>query len=132
MDLFKQFATDKKAEVEGRWFNLSKTAKILVARSGNPEYVKALRKAFEANKLDFTDKSDEANDLATAIIIQVSAEHILLGWQGIEYKGQTLAYTSANAAMLLTELPDFRKKVDDLAGSFEAFKLQDVAATGNA
>lgn len=131
MDLFKAYATDAKLEIEGRVVPLSKTASIKVARSGNPEYIKLLRSGLESNKLDLDAGGDDANEVAQTVIIDVMSKTILLGWEGVEYKGEPLAYSHANAKMLLTELPDFRKKVDALASSFEAFKVADTAATGN-
>lgn len=131
MDLFSTFATDPKLELEGREFPLDRTSSITVARSGNPAYVKALRNALEKNKSDLDFGGDAANDLALGIVIDVMAEHILLGWKGVEYQGKPLTYSVANAKMLLTDLPEFRKKVEGLSNNFESFKVKDTEKTGN-
>lgn len=130
MDIFATFATDEVAESEGRWFPLSKKAKVLVARTGNPNYIKALRQRMKDNQIDPEDNSDENEKLVTSLVVDTMAETILLGWKGLEYKGKALEYSKENAGTLL-EVKDFRKRIGNIADSAESFRLKDEEEAGN-
>lgn len=130
MDIFASFATDESLENEGKWFNLSKTAKVRVARSGNAKYVKQLRKKLEENRIDLDSQGDEANDLAEKVMIDVLADTILVGWEGLEYRGKPVEYSRLNARILL-QVKDFRKKIVGFSESFEAFKVKQEEELGN-
>lgn len=130
MDIFKSFATDEKSETEGRWFPLSKTTKVLVARTGNPAYIRLARKKLEENKVDLESQGDEGSDLAEMVMTEVMAKTILLGWEGLEYKGKKVDY-SVEMAKTLLGIKDFRKKIASLSDNFEAFKLKEEEALGN-
>ena len=131
MDIFSTFATDEVAEAEGRWFPLSKTAKVLVARTGNANYIKALRQRMKDNQIDSEDNSEENEKLVTSLIVETMAETILLGWKGLEYKGKVMEYSKANAVTLL-EVKDFRKRIGDIADKAESFRLKEEDEAGNA
>jgi hypothetical protein len=130
MDIFASFATDESLENEGKWFNLSKTAKVRVARSGNAKYVKQLRKKLEENRIDLDSQGDEANDLAEKVMIEVLADTILVGWEGLEYRGKPMEYSRLNARILL-QVKDFRKKIVGFSENFEAFKVKQEEELGN-
>lgn len=130
MDIFSTFATDEKLEVEGHWFNLSKTAKVRVARSGNPQYIKLLRKKLDENRVDLDSQGDEANEVAEKVMIDVMADTILLGWEGLEFRGKPMEYSRLNARLLL-QVKDFRKKISGFSESFEAFKIKAQEELGN-
>lgn len=123
MDIFDAYATDEVAESEGRWFPLSKTAKVLVARTGNPNYLKALRERMKENQIDSDDNSDENEKLVTTLIIETMAETILLGWKGLEYKGKPIEYSRANAITLL-EVKGFRTRISGIADKLESFRIR--------
>jgi len=131
MDIFSSFATDEVAESEGRWFPLDKTAKVLVARAGNPNYLKALRQKMRDNQIDTEDTSDENDKLVTSLIVETMAETVLLGWSGdVKFKGQPMEYSRANAITLLS-LKGFRKRISDIADKAESFRIKEEEAQGN-
>lgn len=130
MDVFSSFATDEALEVEGTWFHLSKTARVRVARAGNEKYLKALRKGLEANRIDFESASDESNEVAEKLMIDVMADTILLGWEGLSFQGKPMEYSRINARVLL-RVKDFRKKITGFSESFEAFKVKAQEDLGN-
>ena len=130
MDIFATYATDEVAELEGRWFPLSKKAKVLVARTGNANYIKALRQRMKDNQIDAEDNSEENEKLVTSLIVETMAETILLGWKGLEYKGKAMEYTKANAVTLL-EVKDFRKRISDIADKADSFRLKEEEEAGN-
>ena len=131
MDIFQTFATDEIAESAGRAFPLDKTTSVTVARTGNPNYVKALRRRMEESQVDVTDNSDANEALVGGMIIDAMAEGILLGWSGVQYKGKDLPYTKDNARMLLG-LKDFRERISGIAGKLESFRVKEEVVQGNA
>ena len=131
MDIFYAFATDASLETQGTWFNLSKDTKLKVARAGNTEYVNLLRKKLEDSRIDLDSKDDESNARAEKMMIEVMAETILLGWDGVKYQGADLEYNKANAIKLLQH-KDFRRKVTGFSESFEAFRVKQEQELGNA
>lgn len=130
MDIFAAFATDEKLEAEGKWFPLSKTAKIRVARSGNPKYVALLRAKMKEAQLDLS-SGEEADQLAEEVLIDVMSQTILTGWEGIKDSTGKVVPFSADAARTYLRLKDFRRKVDGLSQNFEAFRVQAEEAQGN-
>lgn len=131
MDIFQTFATDEIAESAGRVFPLDKTTSVTVARTGNPNYVKALRRRMEESQVDITDTSDANEALVGGMIIDAMAEGILLGWSGVQYKGQDLPYSKDNARMLL-QIKDFRERISGIAGKHESFRVKEAVEQGNA
>lgn len=122
LDIFEQYATDDVAENQGVWVPHG-DAKFLVARSGNRAYGKELSKLVEQNKV-LLDKGDEAADkLSEKLMIEVLAKTVLLGWEGVGFKGQPLEYTTENAAMLLA-VKDFRRKVAEWSDNLTLFKAK--------
>lgn len=129
MDIIAAFATDEKLETEGKWFPLSKTAKVLVARSGNDKFVELLRKKMKEAQLDLT-SGEEAEALAEEILIDVMSKTVLLGWEGITEAGKTVAYSHDKAREYLA-VKEFRRKVSALSENFEAYRLKAEAEQGN-
>lgn len=131
MDIFATFATDEVAEAEGRWFPLSKDASVLVARTGNPNYLKSLRQRMKDAQIDTEDTSETNEKLVSDLVVETMAETILLGWKGLKFKGTAVEYTKANAKMLL-EVRDFRKRISGIADAHESFRLKEEEEQGNA
>lgn len=123
MDIFDVYKTDDKAEVEGRWFPLSKTAKVLVARTGNPRYSAAFRKKLQEHELDLNTGGPEADELAEALLVDVMSHTILLGWEGLKFQGEEVSYSKEMSRTML-KVKDFRKKVVSLSDSMENFKVR--------
>jgi hypothetical protein len=130
MDIFAQYATDEKTEVEGATFQLSKTASVRVARAGNTRYTAALRKALEKNQLDLEGADAAADFLAETIMVEVMADTILLGWTGLSFQGKEVPY-SAEMARNMLRVKDFRKKIAGFADNFEAFRAKAEEKQGN-
>ncbi len=131
MDIFEQYATDETAELEGRWFPLDKKTKVLVARTGNANYLKAMRQRMKDAQIDVDDQSDENEKLVTDLIIETMAETILLGWKGMSMKGEELAYSKTNAMKALS-VKGFRERIAGIAGKLESFRVKEEEAQGNA
>lgn len=124
-DLFAAFAVDEKAEEGGTETLLPNAGDTLfrIARTGNTAYGKLFRKLYKRNERALKSGGPEAEKLAIQMDIDLIATTILLSWKGtINFQGEQLAYSEANARRLL-ELKSFRKAIKDVADSEEAFKL---------
>lgn len=122
MDIIATFTTDEKLEAEGKWFPLSKTAKVLVARSGNDKYMSVLRQKMKEAQIDLS-AGEEAEKLAEDVLIDVMAETLLLGWEGITQDGKPVPYSREQARTYL-RIKDFRKKIAGFSDNFEAFRAK--------
>jgi hypothetical protein len=129
-DLFTNFATDEVAENAGTWRDISPTASLLIARSGNRAYARMLSAEVEKNRLLLDAKGDAADAKSDDILVAVVAETILLDWKGITYKGADLPYSKANAQLVL-RLKDFRALVQKLADETSSYKLKLEVEQGN-
>ena len=135
-DIYEAFATDENLENNGTTFPLGKDATLLIARSGNRKYKRALTKQVEQHKLDLDfETNDDAGAEAAAkvsdeIMVDVMASTILLGWTGLSFKGVDLDYSVENAKTLLA-VKDFRKQVATLSDQMDAYKVKAEAAAGN-
>lgn len=130
MDIFSSFATDETLENEGKWFPMSKTAKVKVARVGNDRYKALLQeKLKEAQLGDMPEK--EANEVAEGILIEVMARTILVGWSGLTYQGKEAPY-SHEMALTFLNVKDFRKKIGELSNNLESYRVKEEVAQGNA
>jgi hypothetical protein len=129
MDFWSEYATDTKAENEGKEFDWGGGVKLVIARAHNPTYTRLLASLYEKNK-EALDKKSTPEDLAAAevlsnkIMAEVMAKSILLGWSGpVTFKGEPLPYSSANAQKLL-ELKDFQNEVAKRAADFRNFRFE--------
>jgi hypothetical protein len=122
MDIFAQYATDASLENNGTWQELG-DAKFLVARTGNRKYVQALSAAVEKNQKLLDAKGEAADTLSDKIMVDVLASTILLGWEGVSFKGQPLDYSVDNAKTLLA-IRDFRREIVKLADSIDGYRAK--------
>lgn len=131
MDIFKEFATDEKLELEGRWVDLGKGARILVARDGNENFRKELRKLLEQHAVTLDAGGDAADTLAMELMLQAKARTILVGFEGLSFKGKPLTY-SPEAALELLKVKDFARLVDEHSRHLSGYKVKVEEALGNA
>lgn len=131
MDVFSSYATDEVAESEGRWFPLDKKTKVLVARTGNPHYLKAIRQRMKDAQIDTEDNSEDNEKLVSELVVETMAETILLGWSNLLMQGTELPYSKANAVKVLS-VKGFRARISSIADKLESFRIKDEAEQGNA
>ena len=125
IDLFSAFATDDAVEQEGVKTQLPNAGDTLfiVARMPNKHYSNLIQKQVKMNRAVLDSKGDAAEKMSDAILTDVMAKTILLGWDGeISYKGKKYAYSVEAAKMLLSHR-DFRDTVSKVASDMETFKL---------
>jgi len=131
MDIFDLYATDAKLEVEGRWVNLGKNTKVLVARAGNDNFSARIKHLIKKNGVDLKDQSKENLDMIEKLVIEATAHTILLGWEGLTYKGEALTYSPANAIKLLN-VKDFRARIATISEEMSGYLVAEQVEQGNA
>lgn len=128
LDIHAEYATNDTLENEGTWMEVG-DAKFLIARSGNKKYVRKLSRAVDRHKKLLDRKDDAADQMSDDIMVGVIAETVLLGWEGVAFKGEALPYSLDNAKVLLA-IKDFRRQIMELADDFDAFKAVAEVAMG--
>lgn len=122
LDVFKAYATDTTAEVEGNWQDFN-GAKLLIARANNRKYNREVVARYEKYKEAFDKGGDVAEKAGEDFTVELMAETILLGWQDVAYMGAPIEYSKENARKLLA-IRDFRAEVAKFADSIEYFRLK--------
>lgn len=128
MDIKKTYGTDRKKEVDGVWEDLGDGARVLVARIGNPNY----RKVFEQLTKPYTKairRGTLSEEKATELIIKSLAKSVLLKWEGIKEDGKLVKYSEAEAIRLMTDYPDFRDQIQEIANDLETYKITEDEET---
>lgn len=133
MDIFLAYATDPKAELEGKEFDWGGGLILILARAQNAKYNRMVTKQYEAHKhtLDLKDTPEQiaaAEECTRKIMAYVMAHSVLLGWKGsMMYKGEPLPYSIENAQMLLG-IKDFQEEVARKSGDFRNFRYEQEEA----
>lgn len=133
LNIFHQYATDPKAELEGKEFDWGGGAKLMIARSQNPKYQRMMAKLYEAHKHTLEQK-DTPEQIAAAekcyheIMAEVMSHSVLMGWSGIsggqvDGKDVELPYSTAAAKKFLL-LKDFQKAVAAKADEFKNYRFE--------
>lgn len=123
MDLFAEFATDEKLEVEGRWVPINDKTSFKIARAHNPHFNRMFQRLYEANKTVIKSKGDLAEETANRMLGEVMASTILVDWKGpVSIKGKDLGTYSKAAAQEALQLKEFRAWVQGHADDAAAFK----------
>lgn len=125
----KSYGTNPKRELEGAWFNLSMIdgAKVRVARAGNPEYDKLLRKLYKPYAKTMRQGREVARSVQDEIQLQLTIKTILKDWEGIpDGEGGFIPFTEENARTLLsdTELKELKDEIEDFSNDFAKFQLE--------
>ena len=126
MDLYKQYKTDEKKEVEGIWVPLSATARIKVARMGNPRYrdcIKRLSSPYRVAGIN----DQIPPEVYQQMVREAVAETILVDWEGLTSDGDPVPYTRDKALVFCTDLKDFYDFVLTAASSMETFRMNGQA-----
>lgn len=129
LDIFSKYETDESAEANGVEVPLG-TAKLLIARVGNPNYTKKLTSLVERHKVALDIEGPEADALNEKLLVETIADTILLGWSGVcDREGKEFPYSKDNARKALA-MKDFRQDVMKLASDMEAYKVKAEAEAG--
>lgn len=126
MDLYKQFQTDAKAEAEGVWIPLSATARLKIARIGNPRHQVCLKRLSLPYIKPGMRMSDIPDEMYQEIAREAVAETILVDWDGITREQEPLPYSKAEALAAL-KMKDFYELVVTAATTLETFRTARLA-----
>jgi len=129
------FATDKRAEVEGVWIDIHDGLRLLIARADNINFLTKLR---ELGKPHATSVRMGAMDMNLALELskKAMAETVLLGWTNLqeEQDGELvdIPYSAQKAYELLDANTDFFNLVRDLSQDRANFqRASNEQALGN-
>ena len=125
----KAYGTDLKKETEGRWHNLSMIdgAKIKVAKAGNPENEKLLRKLYKPYAQQIRRGKDLSKSVQDEIELKLLTKTILLDWEGIpDGEGGEIPYSEENAKELLSdpELKELKDEIHEASNDFAGFQAE--------
>ena len=126
MDLYKQFKTDEKKEVEGIWVPLSATARLKIARMGNTRYRECIKRLSAPYRIAGIN-SQIPTDVYQQIVREAVAETILVDWEGLTTDGHPRPYSKETALLFCTELKDFYDFVLTTSDSMETFRVNGQA-----
>jgi len=120
-DVKKLFGTDKTKELEGVVHDMGEGLKMRIARIGNPKYQKRFEALSKPHKRALR-RGSLSNDVAEKLLVQCLAETIVLDWEGLEEDGKKVKYSKENAVRILTDYPDLRNYVNDIANEMEGYQ----------
>lgn len=115
-------ATNPQLEVDGVWRDLPKGAKIKVARWGNEEFQRMIRRNFKSNRAVIEGEDEIADKVTEEILIKVMAHTVLRDAQGIKFKGEEITKYTPDIGIQMLKLKDFREKVKGLAEDMSAYQ----------
>jgi hypothetical protein len=129
--LYKAFGTVKEYETEGVTLDFG-VAKFKVRRAGgsNRRFLNVLaaklkphRRALDAGVL--------ADEVASALHMEVYFETVVLGWEGVtDENGTPLAYNLENFKKVMTDLPDLWATIRNEADNLKNFQAAETATDG--
>ncbi len=122
MKLSAAFGTSEKLEIEGVWVDLGEGGSIKVARAGNRENRRELKRLIAPHKAAL--RADNLpDDVLEKITIKVMARTILLDWKGIDDDdGKPIAYSQEAAEAQLTKHKDFRDFVAGISADMKVYQ----------
>ena len=129
-DVFAEFATDPKLEVDGARFDLGRGAWGMVARADNRHYSRKLQKALETHREALAKEDETADALSNQVMAEIFASTILKGFGGLYDKGTLASYNYLTAVEMLKH-QDFRILIGQKANEFGAFKAKQESEQGN-
>jgi len=130
-DVKKLFGTDSKKEQEGVVHEMGDGLKIKIARIGNPNYQKRFQVLSKPHRRALR-RGTLSDEVAEKLLVKCLAETIVLDWEGLEEQGKPIPYSTENAIRILTDYPELRNYVNDIANELEGYQAEeDEEATEN-
>lgn len=127
MDFKKIFVTNKKKEEEGVWQAGPEDSEFLVARAGNPKFMKLSGELLKPyRKLIQMGKADDK--IINGIVAEVTSRAVLLGWRKLKDGDVEVPYTTEEAKRRLLESPDFAEFIAALAQQVAAYQDEEQEA----
>lgn len=116
------FGTNEKLELEGVWVDMGEGGSIKIARAGNPENKRLLKRLIAPHKQAL--RADNLPvDVLEKLTIEAMSRTILLDWKGIDdSEGKPLPYSQEEAVRQLTKFKDFRDYVAAISADMKVFQ----------
>jgi hypothetical protein len=140
MGLRKNFGTNADLELDGVWVNVDANSRVKISRSGgrNQAYTKALEKRTRPYRRQINNHTMDTR-LADQILIEVTADHVIRGWEtkvdgawvsGIQLDdgAPLLPYNRDSVINVLTELPELFRAITEAANDFSQFNQDSMQA----
>ena len=124
MDLKKNYLTDKVAEIEGIEKDFGDGCFIKIARIGNSAYKKTFQKITKPYQKAIR-RGVLSDEIADKLLIEAMAKNIVLGWRGMTEDKDVVPYSVENCIRILTEYPDLKDQINEIANEMESFKMED-------
>lgn len=130
--LFAQFATNRKAEVEGTWVTFDNSAMFKLARMGrtNKRYMRLIDAALKQHKVAI--KNDNlAPEIDEQITQDAFLKTVLVDWKGVavpEVFGtdDAVPYNYDNGKKLIEALPELYAALKEQATGMANFRAQEI------
>jgi len=123
-DVKKLFGTDPTKEQEGVVHEMGDGLKMRIARIGNPKYQKRFQALSKPHRRAIR-RSTLADEVAEKLLVQCLSETIVLDWEGLEENGEEVLYSLENCIRILTDYPELRNYVNDIANELEGYQAED-------
>lgn len=124
---YAMFKTDKKLETDGIILDYG-DFKIKIARAGgnNTKYAEVLKRVSKPYRKAI-EKEVLSEEIGRKILIEVFAEVVVIGWDGVlDEKGKPLTFSPANAKKLLNDLPDLFADIQEQASKASNFRQEEL------
>ena len=123
-DLADEFDSDPDREKDGVWEDLGNNARVLVASTESPRYREAFANIGRATRRRI-DRGVLSDDEDAALMSGILAKTILLDWENLSVKGETIPYSTENAMKYLRDFPKFRRYITELASEEARFRHEE-------
>ena len=146
MSLYKDFSTEKKSEVEGKWLAVSNDVRILLRRAGgsNSAYQQMFAKLIRPVRRQ-VDNNTLPQKKMLEIMAKGYAHTVVLDWESREIAedgetwklkknnimgpdGKWIPCTPENIEKVLLDLPDLFDVIRDAATSYSLFQAEEEEA----
>lgn len=121
--LYDMFSANVESAENGKWFDFGPTIKVKIRRFKSKKSRKVredLEKPYKRASKFGTSLPDDVSDEITTHHI---AKGIIVDWKGVTTKdGAPLPYSEAAAIQLLTDLPEFRDAVAEIALGLDNYR----------
>lgn len=113
--------TDETKEVEGVWKSLSSKASVKVARWGNDNFNRMMRRKYKANRAVMEAEDDVSEKVSVDILIEVMASTVLMDVKGLGFKGKLIEKYTPEIGMELLRVKDFREKIKGFSEDVDSY-----------
>lgn len=123
MDVYREFATDEKLEIDGRWVPYDAKTEFKIARIGNAAYSRLFGRLYKQHRALLDGKGPASEAKSDEVMAEVYGKTIVVGWRGpVELNGVDMSTYSQNNSEQLCSIKDFRRWAQGHAEDMESYK----------